>query len=109
MKRRREGIADAMAAKPVRPRRSTTRQPPVRLTLIRTEPVLPPTSSALWGGTSEHIDVAMGLLNRAREASTVGAKGDALLVAIEHAARALEDLFDRETAREHLTRVAEGI
>ena len=90
-------------------RRCGARQPPVRLTLIRSAPMLPPTSSELWGGSSDHLDVAMGLLLQAREAETVCAKGDALLVAIEHAARALEGLFDRETVRDHLTRVADGI
>ncbi len=85
------------------------RRPPVRLTLIRSATALPPDTSPLWGGTEGHLDVAMGLLLSAREASSVGARGDALLVAIEHAARALECLFDRETARAHLSNVADGI
>lgn len=53
-------------------------------------------------GPQGEIESAIALLRAAAQAERVGVRGDALLVAIEHLARALGDLFDPEVARAHL-------
>ncbi|MBL8600540.1 MAG: hypothetical protein JNK72_01315 [Myxococcales bacterium] len=53
-------------------------------------------------GPRDHVESAIALLRAAAQAERVGARGDALLVAIEHLSRALAELFDGDVARAHL-------
>lgn len=73
----------------------------VRLTVVPA----PTPASAPEAGADAHVEAALELLARAHRSATVSGQGDALLLAIEHSARALGALFDAETARVHLARV----
>lgn len=56
-----------------------------------------------------HLEAAIDLLRRAAQSESVSERGDALLVAIEHAARSLGELFDAEAAKKHLRGVSERL
>lgn len=56
-----------------------------------------------------HLEAAIDLLRRAAQATTVSERGDAVLVAVEHAARCFAEMFDRETTRKLLRDVADGL
>ena len=58
---------------------------------------------------ASHLEAAIDLLRRAAQASSVAERGDATLVAIEHASRAFGDLFDREVARKLLRDIADSL
>ncbi len=53
-------------------------------------------------GPENAVELAIALLRSAAQSERVSARGDAILVALEHAAQALADLFDPETAKAHL-------
>lgn len=57
----------------------------------------------------DHLEAAIDLLRRAAQASSVSERGDAILVAVEHASRSFGDLFDRETAKKLLRDIADGL
>lgn len=56
-------------------------------------------------GPENPVEAAIALLRSAAQSERVSARGDAILVALEHAAQALAELFDRETARRHLNAI----
>lgn len=60
-------------------------------------------------GPTDDLEAAIDLLRRAAQSETVSERGDALLFAIEHASRALADLFDRETAQKYLDDVIDRL
>lgn len=72
---------------------------------------LPPTLVDLPapGGPTDDLETAIDLLRRAAQSETVSERGDALLFAIEHASRALAELFDRETAQKYLDDVIDRL
>lgn len=86
---------------------------PVRAQAVRTE----------WGddlddelldlpnphGAQTHLEAAIALLRRAAQATTVSERGDATLVAIEHASRSFGELFDREVAKKLLRDIADSL
>lgn len=72
---------------------------------------LPPTLVDLPDPTHgpAHLEAAIDLLRRAAQATSVSERGDAILVAVEHASRSFGELFDRETAKKLLRDIADGL
>lgn len=60
-------------------------------------------------GAQTHLEAAIALLRRAAQATTVSERGDATLVAIEHASRSFGELFDREVAKKLLRDIADSL
>lgn len=57
----------------------------------------------------EHLDAAIEQLAVAAQAHSMRAQGDAMMLGIEHAARAFCEAFDADTTRLLLGRIAEGL
>jgi hypothetical protein len=56
-----------------------------------------------------HLEAAIDLLRRAAQASTVCERGDATLLAVEHASRSFGEMFDREAAKKLLRDIADSL
>ncbi len=99
--------------------RTSPAQPAGYLAPVRTgskvrpewERPLPPTLVDLPDpeAPASHLEAAIDLLRRAAQASTVAERGDATLVAIEHASRSFGELFDREVAKKLLRDIADSL
>jgi hypothetical protein len=58
---------------------------------------------------ASHLEAAIDLLRRAAQAGSVSERGDATLVAIEHASRSFAELFDRDVAKKLLRDIADSL
>ena len=57
----------------------------------------------------EHLDAAIEELAKAMAATTMVAQGDAMMLGVEHAARAFALAIDADTARILLARIGESL
>lgn len=129
MKRRRSGllgpaseshlrvVREADEALPAAPS-PTARRTPVRLTLLRpgSPSVLMPAPEAFPeldfpgpGGPETHLEAAIHHLRLSAQSLTISQVGDGLLHGIDHAARALGEVFDREVAKAHLQAIIDSL